>query len=181
MSSVHLGPTTEADLDFVCASESEPEHALFVGQWTREQHSQAIADEKFAHLIIRDAETKMPVGYVILEGRGDASQSLLLKRIVVTQKSRGYGRAALEEVQKLAFAEYGTHRLWLDVIETNTRARYLYHSCGFAEEGLAREALLHHGQYVSLVIMSVLAQEYKRRKCEQGPEAPGPETPEVEV
>ena len=160
MSGVVLHPTTESDLDFVCASESSPEHALFVGQWTRQQHLDALADENMAHFIVKDVDTKTPVGHVILVGRLDKSASLQLKRIVVTQKGLGYGRAALAEIQKLAFCEYHAHRLWLDVIETNSRAQHLYRSCGFVEEGTAREALQHCGEYVSLVIMSVLAQEY---------------------
>ena len=160
MISIVLKPTVESDLDFVFASEHDPEHALFVGRWTREQHLSAMADSNYAHLIISDQETKTPVGHIILEGRMDASKSLQLKRIVVTEKSRGYGRSALQAVQKLAFEEYGVHRLWLDVIETNSRARYIYRSCGFSEEGICRDALLHDGQYVSLVIMSILAEEY---------------------
>lgn len=165
MNAISLRAMTEADLDFVLAAEHDPEHAPFVGRWTREQHLTAIRAEECASFIIADANN-LPVGHVILADCTSPSCSLLLKRIIITQKGQGYGWAALKEVQRVAFTEYKAHRLWLDVIETNTRARSLYQTLGFQEEGTLREALLHHGKHVSLVIMSMLAREYQRQEYE---------------
>ncbi len=165
MNGVSLRAMTEADLSFVLAAENDPEHAPFVGRWTREQHLSAIASEEFASFIVTDGKN-VPVGHVILADCTDDSRNVLLKRIIVTEKGQGYGLAALQEVQQIAFTQYQAHRLWLDVIETNARARSLYQTLGFQEEGTLREALLHHGQYVSLVIMSMLASEYQARECE---------------
>ena len=70
-------------------------------------------------------------------------------------------------MQQTAFTYYKAHRLWLDVIETNARARSLYRTMGFREEGTLREALLHHGEHVSLVIMSMLAREYQAQEAQE--------------
>ncbi len=165
MNDVLLRTMTESDLDFVLAAENDPDHAPFVGRWEREQHLSAIASEEFACFVVTDPQN-LPVGHVILADCTDASRNLLLKRIIITQKGQGYGWAALKSVQRIAFADYKAHRLWLDVIETNARARSLYRTMGFQEEGTLREALLHHGEYVSLVIMSMLAREHQARECE---------------
>lgn len=160
MNAVSLRAMREADLDFVLAAENDPEHAPFVGRWTHEQHLSAIAAEEFASFIVTNSQN-LPVGHVILADCTSADSNLLLKRIIITQKGCGYGWATLKHVQRIAFMDYNAHRLWLDVIETNERARSLYRTMSFQEEGTLREALLHHGQYVSLVIMSMLAREYQ--------------------
>lgn len=172
MNDISLRAMTEADLDFVLAAENDPEHALFVGRWEREQHLTAIASEEFSSFIVTDPQHS-PVGHVILADCTNDSHNLLLKRIIITQKGQGYGLAALKEVQQIAFTKYHAHRLWLDVIETNTRARSLYLAMGFLEEGALREALLHNGKYVSLVIMSMLAQEYQEKQAQEHQEKQG--------
>ena len=83
-----------------------------------------------------------------------------LRRLAVTVKGRGHGRAALRAAIALAFEEHGAHRLWLDVKPHNERARSLYRSAGFAEEGVMRDALFHDGKFESLVLMSILRPEW---------------------
>ena len=60
----------------------------------------------------------------------------------MTEKGRGHGRAALRLAIELAFEEHGAHRLWLDVKPHNERARALYRSAGFVEEGAAARRAL---------------------------------------
>lgn len=52
------------------------------------------------------------------------------------------------------------NRLWLDVVESNERARSLYASVGFTEEGVLRESLRRDEGFASLVLMSILASEF---------------------
>ena len=60
-----------------------------------------------------------------------------------------------------AFDELGAHRLWLDVKPFNDRARALYRSEGFVEEGVLRGALLEpDGTFQDLVVMSLLRPEW---------------------
>ena len=78
---------------------------------------------------------------------------------MVVRKRRGYGRAIVRAVKELAFEELRAHRLWLDVKEHNARARALYRSEGFAEEGLLRECLRGPVRFESLIIMALLHHE----------------------
>jgi RimJ/RimL family protein N-acetyltransferase len=51
-------------------------------------------------------------------------------------------------------------RLWLDVKESNERARHVYESEGFLVEGILRECLKGEYGFESLVVMSILRDEY---------------------
>jgi RimJ/RimL family protein N-acetyltransferase len=51
--------------------------------------------------------------------------------------------------------------LWLDVFEHNARARHVYRSVGFVEEGVLRECVKQQERYASLVVMSILENEYR--------------------
>ena len=69
----------------------------------------------------------------------------------------------MEELIRMAFAEFGAHRLWLDVFEDNARARHLYKSLGFVYEGTLREAARRGTEFCSLHLMSMLDREYAAR------------------
>jgi diamine N-acetyltransferase len=157
---IRLVRTTEDDLDFVLSAEQSSENRAFVTVWTREQHLDALASEDLSHLIIENSAEGSRVGYIILAGLADAHQSIEFRRIVVTEKGKGYGKEALRVVKRLAFEELKAHRLWLDVKEHNVRARHLYEAEGFVAEGVLRECIKTDDGFESLVLMSILSSEY---------------------
>lgn len=157
---IRLRPTIESDLDFVLGAEQAAENRAFVGVWMPEQHRAALESEDLSHLVIENADGEL-VGYVILAGLADANNSIEFRRIVVTEKNRGYGKEALREIKKLAFEELKAHRLWLDVKEANAPARHIYETMGFQTEGVLRECLKTETGYESLVVMSMLRGEYE--------------------
>ncbi len=156
---IRLRHTRESDLDFVLAAEQDEENRPFVKVWTREQHLAALASEDISHLIIESAGDGS-VGYVILAGLSDANRSVEVRRVVVTVKGRGYGKGALRLINDLVFVKLEAHRLWLDVKEHNARARHVYESEGFVTEGVLRECLKTETGFESLVVMSILRNEY---------------------
>jgi RimJ/RimL family protein N-acetyltransferase len=159
---VLLRPTTTADLDFVLAAESAAENREFILPWPRDQHLAAINSTASAHRIVEDETSGQPVGYLILLGLGGIHRSIEFRRVVVTAKGCGYGRAAVRMVKTFAFAELAAHRLWLDVKEFNHRARRLYESEGFTVEGLLRECCLGQTGFESLYVMSILESQFRR-------------------
>jgi len=164
MKTLELRKTEERDLDYVLAVEHSDENRLFVIPWSREQHLQALVDPDVAHLIV-NAQTK--VGYVILAGLLGPNQSIELRRIVISEKGKGYGSAAVEMLKDLVFKTYQAHRLWLDVKVQNHRARGIYEAAGFVTEGTLRECLHTENGFDSLVIMSMLRQEYDESKTRE--------------
>jgi RimJ/RimL family protein N-acetyltransferase len=153
--------TTETDLAFVLAAESHPENAPWVKQWTRTEHAWAVSDPTMAHWVLESRGTGAAVGFVILAGLSKETPEVELKRLVVLEKGRGFGRAAVGLVKRYAFEELGAARLWLDVYEHNERARALYHAQGFRTEGVVRDHAEVDGRRVSLHILSILAGEYQ--------------------
>jgi RimJ/RimL family protein N-acetyltransferase len=158
---ITLSPTTEADIDFVLAAESHPDNSAYIIPWTRERHLEAIIDDDCAHRIIRQSDTGDRLGFLMLFGLASRDKAIEFRRIVIVNQGRGVGRASLRAVKAYAFNKLNAHRLWLDVKSKNVRARHLYQSEGFVEEGVMRECLFEDGQFESLVLMSVLRQEFE--------------------
>jgi diamine N-acetyltransferase len=156
-----LTKTIPDDIDYVTAAESDADTATFIIPWTPERHLEAMKDADCAHLIIRRSSDGNPVGFVLLFGLTSHHSAIELRRIVAVKRGAGIGRAALRAVKSLAFGEHRAHRLWLDVKTTNLRARRLYRSEGFVEEGVLRECLREAAGFESLVVMSILRSEYE--------------------
>jgi len=159
---IQVRPTQVNDLAFVLRAEHDPANASFVEQWSHDQHLAALTDTDFAHLIVERHSDAQPIGYLILVGLKNVHQSLEFRRIVITDKGHGYGRATIRFVKQLAFEQYHAHRLWLDVRAHNRRAQQLYQSEGFVIEGTLRECTKVEEHFESLVIMSLLCSEYCR-------------------
>jgi diamine N-acetyltransferase len=159
-----LRPTMQSDLDYVLSLERDPENLPYITPWEKIQHEAAIRFPDFRHFIIEAGPELERGGFLILIGCRNQHQSIELKRMVVQNKHQGIGRAALRVVKKIAFDDLGGHRFWLDIKKRNTRAQALYVSEGFVFEGELREAVKVQDGYDSLVVMSMLQEEYARRR-----------------
>ncbi len=73
---------------------------------------------------------------------------------------RGYGRDAIQCLLDYAFRLRNIRRVHLSVNGNNPRAIQAYRSCGFIEEGCLRAHVWNDGQYIDLVIMGVLKEEW---------------------
>ena len=160
MTIVRLRTTTDADLDLVEGAESDPDTSPFIIPWRRHRHALALGDPDIAHRIAED-EAQNPVGFIILGGLTNPDSSIEFRRIVAVRKGKGYGRSIVRAVKELAFNELRAHRLWLDVKAHNARARALYKSEGFSEEGLLRECIRGPVGFESLVVMALLRHELR--------------------
>jgi RimJ/RimL family protein N-acetyltransferase len=158
---IRLRLTEQEDLEFVLKVESDTANRAYIGQWSKEEHTDAIQNPGFAHLVIVDRQTEERIGYAILNGMQQQSQSIELKRLVIVTKGRGYGREALHVMKKIAFVDWNAQRLWLDVRTENAGAERLYTSVGFQSEGILRDCDIADGRFVSMRIMSMLKDEYE--------------------
>ncbi len=154
-----LRPTQVDDLAYVVASEQSDENNRYVLQWTYDQHRGALYGTNLAHLIVAD-ETDQSVGFIILAGLESQHQAIEFMRLVITDKGKGYGTEAVQQVQRFAFTRLNAHRLWLEVKDHNHRARHIYEKQGFREEGTLRDCLKQGDEFESLVVMSMLSHEY---------------------
>jgi diamine N-acetyltransferase len=139
--------------------EAQPDCRPFVGRWPAALPCDALANPDCRYLLIDDGQAQAS-GFVILRGLAAGTGGIELKRIAVAAPGRGLGRRAMGAVMARVFGEDGAHRLWLDVFDFNARARQLYRSLGFREDGILREAVARDGRYKPLILLSILDREY---------------------
>jgi diamine N-acetyltransferase len=130
MTAVALRATTAADLPFVVALERDAYNREYIGQWTDEEHLAAIRGESGRVHRIIDVDGRA-AGYVITYDGGMHSPSVYVKRIVVGDKERGIGQAAMGLVLADAFSRPSVRFVWLLVREWNARAQAVYRKLGF--------------------------------------------------
>ena len=76
------------------------------------------------------------------------------------ERSKGYSKEALKLTLNFAFNNLGLHRVFLSVREDNVAALGLYEKLGFIREGILRDSIYKNGKYLSLIIMSILEEEF---------------------
>ncbi|MFH2037204.1 MAG: GNAT family N-acetyltransferase, partial [Candidatus Zixiibacteriota bacterium] len=133
---IRFRPTTINDIDTIISIEQDAANTPYIRQWSREKRLKAINDTNIAHFTIEEIDADNIVGYVILIGVEDPDNNLEFKRLAIKAKGKGYGRSAVKLIKQFAFQFTETHRLWLEVVEYNERARKLYESEGFIPEGV---------------------------------------------
>lgn len=156
-----LRQASEDDLDWIVSLEQREDYAPYICRWSREVHARNLPDADMLYLLAVDPRGQK-VAFVILAGLRSAARSVELVRIVVNRPGTGVGKPLLRCVINLAFNDLNANRLWLDVFDDNDRARHVYQSVGFKEEEVLREATQKSdGRFGSLVVMSILAEEYQ--------------------
>ncbi|AZK45117.1 GNAT family N-acetyltransferase [Paenibacillus lentus] len=151
--------TMVRDVEMVLTLENDRENISYIIPWSRDEHITTLNDSDKRHIVIEDEELNQ-VGYIILAGLENPHQNIELVRIVISKKNKGYGREAIRALLQHVFGELGAHRIWLDVKVHNERARQLYLSLGFKQEGILRECIKNGDHYESLILMSLLRQEF---------------------
>lgn len=162
--SIELIRASLADIPFIMACERRPGYERLVGRWPEKQHAATLRDPEFTYLLGLDAACN-PKGFVILRNRFLDFPNLYLKRIAVHDADNGFGKPFLASVTDWVFGKTDTHRFWLEVVETNTRAAHVYRSLGWVKEGKVREAFVEpDGTRGSYFQMSILRPEWQARR-----------------
>ena len=146
-------------LDLISSIEKNNSNFVFV--WPKERHIEAIGRMDEVHISVVNSSGGELVGYIILAGVGGEDRVLEFRRMAIADKGRGYGRISVRFIKKYCFEVLKCHRVWLDAYTDNERAINLYNSEGFVQEGILRECKRNGNEYRSMVIMSMLEQEYK--------------------
>jgi RimJ/RimL family protein N-acetyltransferase len=74
---------------------------------------------------------------------------------------QGYGAEAMHLMAGHGFKDYGLHRIFLQVFETNPRGVHCYEKAGFVQEGRLRQAQWLDGRFVDVIVMSQLSEDWK--------------------
>ncbi len=148
------------DIPFIMATERTPGFEKLVGRWSETDHRAALGATGYAYLVATDGAQKR-VAFAIIRDISDPHGNVCLKRIAVTAPGQGIGRHVLDLVVNWTFTETSAYRLWLDVLADNARARHVYRTLGFTEEGVMRNAYkLPDESRIDLVLMSLLRPDW---------------------
>ena len=124
---ISLRDTELNDLDYVLQIEHLDENKAFIAQWERSKHLEIIESVTKLHFIIEDS-VKRKLGYIIFFDLRTNNQCFYIKRITLSEKSKGIGRAAIQLlIDKLNL----TNSLKLAVVASNIRAIRAYAAVGF--------------------------------------------------
>jgi len=157
---VALRLARQSDLPFIMATERLPGFEQMVGRWSEAEHLAALARPNHAYLLGTNTAGEC-AAFAIIRDLDDGHGNLCLKRIAVTNPGRGFGSKFLGLVVDWAFSETTGYRLWLEVLVNNARARHVYSSHGFVDEGLLRGAFkLPDNSRIDLVLMSLTRSEW---------------------
>ncbi|MCF8001121.1 MAG: GNAT family N-acetyltransferase [Halanaerobiales bacterium] len=151
--------TSRVELDYVIELESSPENRKNVFQWSEKKHREIIDNPDTDHLIIED-ENGNKIGYAIIAGLQSNNRSIELRRVVIDKKNQGYGTEFLNLIKEYTFEDLRYHKLWLDFFSTNQRVESLYKRNGFKREGKLRDKYFYNNRYITMVVMSILEDEY---------------------
>ena len=72
----------------------------------------------------------------------------------------GIGTKVTKMVLNYAFQFLEYHKVYLRVLDFNTRAIKCYEKCGFIKEGIDRESALINGTYCSDIYMGIIKSDY---------------------
>lgn len=74
-------------------------------------------------------------------------------------RNMGIGSDAIETFINYAFNSLNLHRIELEVIAFNPRARQVYEKCGFVYEGTKRKAHRFDDEWIDIILMSILKED----------------------
>jgi RimJ/RimL family protein N-acetyltransferase len=74
---------------------------------------------------------------------------------------KGYGTDATQVILRYAFLELNLQRVELWVYSYNPRAVRTYEKVGFKHEGTRRKAVFRDGEYIDVLLMGILLEEWQ--------------------
>ncbi len=119
-----------------------------------------------AYFIIAELDSEAYIGQIDLFSINWRLRSAEMGMVIGSEKDRGHGvgAEAISLILEYAFTILGLNRVELEVAAENARARRCYQKAGFQPEGVKRKAFMVDGQYADLVMMSVLADEWREKQ-----------------
>lgn len=110
-----------------------------------------------------DAETGDVVGHISLGGLSWKNRSCRITRVFIDPsfQKKGFCQQITRAALKIGFEELGMHRIGLGVYSNNDAAVNCYLKCGFVIEGVSRDILWFNNEFLSMVEMAILEDEWR--------------------
>ena len=156
---VNLETATPADIPAIMALELGDGFETLIGRWSAEEHAAEMAKPSALYFLMREGGEA--VGFVMMQGLGDAHCKAHLRRIAVARPGSGAGSRLLTAVLDWLYSNTGVNRIDLDVYVGNERAKRSYEKAGFTVEGRLRDYHRNDdGSYRDMWLMSILRRDW---------------------
>ena len=114
-------------------------------------------------LAVVDKAAGQCVGEVVFNEWNEPNRSCNFRVIIGPRGwDRGLGSEAIRLFLGYGFEQLGVHRISLDVLAFNPRAKRVYDNVGFVTEGVLREEHRWGDEWIDDTIMSILARDWDR-------------------
>jgi RimJ/RimL family protein N-acetyltransferase len=127
---IELHASKYEDAPLFAEMELAEDTAEFVFGWNRQAHESEMRKERIIYLSI-DSEKDLS-GFFILALEPDG-ETVEFRRIVVSKKGKVIGQSAIAKMEDHYRNELGRSKIWLDVLETNSRGKHIYQKLGYKE------------------------------------------------
>ena len=167
---IHLRPLTEKDLtneylqwlndEEVCRYNS---HAIFPNtEQKMKNYFQRLDSHQEVVLAIIDAGTERHIGNVSLQNINWVSKNAEFAILLGNKEywGRGYGEEAAQLIVDYGFDRLNLHRIYCGTPEGNEGMKKLAVKLNMQKEGVRREAIYKHGQYLDIIEYGLLRNEY---------------------
>jgi RimJ/RimL family protein N-acetyltransferase len=164
-----LRPIRPDDADAMWDMLADPEGMRLTGTtatFTREQvadwcASRATAQGRYDFAVTASGDDEFR-GEIVLNDIDPAVRCANLRLAMrPAYRGRGYGTEGIQLVLGMAFDGLGLHRVELDVLSINARAKSLYENIGFVVEGRRRDAYRDGDGFCDAIMMAILEDEYR--------------------
>lgn len=117
-----------------------------------------------------DSDKGEVVGHISLGGVSWKNRSCRITRVLVgtASQQKGFCQQITKAALKIGFEELGMHRIGLGVYENNKAALNCYLKSGFNIEGVSRDILWFNNEFLSMVEMAILEDEWKALNLRTG-------------
>ena len=159
-----------SDVDALFEQKNDPEVAGMLGGFTKgytradmQRWVEAHAQAKDEALYVITDETNRCLGHVGLYKIDHRVRSAEFAILIGDKKAwgTGIGRACTSFMLRFGFEELQLHRIYLEVLESNERAKKLYEALGFQHEGRLRHAQWKGGRYLDVHVMGILETDWR--------------------
>ncbi len=171
---VTLTPVTDDDLPVMLGWINDREQVIFnapykpVSLRSHQEWFESTQRRSDMYLFaIRLSETSELIGTCQLHGINMVHRSaeLQIRLGNVAERGKGYGTDAVQLLLEFAFKDLNMHRVFLHVFSSNSTAIRAYEKAGFKREGILRAAAYINGEYVDVLVMGILQNEYVGREA----------------
>lgn len=118
-------------------------------------------DNSFRYIISSKIDKTKTYGTAIISKIDWKNRSCSIDiKLLMKFQGNGYGSEAIELLKQYIFEELNMNRIFLNILEYNTKSIKLFEKMGFIQEGIKRKAIFKNGKYNDLIVYSLLKEEY---------------------